>query len=70
MRSSGQGYGTADGIRQKFGLTERDEASGLDHTWWRKYDNSSGRLSSRSVASMMMGDPQSFNRYSYVRTIP
>ena len=46
MRSSGQGYGTADGIRQKFGLTERDEASGLDHTWWRKYDNSSGRWTS------------------------
>ena len=72
MRSSGQGYGTADGIRQKFGLTERDEASGLDHTWWRKYDNSSGRWTSPdpALASMMMGDPQSFNRYSTCRTIP
>jgi RHS repeat-associated protein len=72
MRTGGQGYGTADGIRSKFGLMERDDASGLDHTWWRKYDNMSGRWTSPdpTIASMVTNDPQSFNRYSYVQNDP
>ncbi len=39
LRSSSQGYGATDRNRQKYGLTERDDATGLDHTWWRKYEN-------------------------------
>jgi RHS repeat-associated protein len=72
MRVAGQGYGIADGLRQKFGLMERDAASGLDNTWWRKYDSSSGRWTSPdpATASMTATDPQSFNRYSYVQNDP
>ncbi len=72
MRTSGQGYGTADGIRQKFGMMERDDASGLDHTWWRKYDNFAGRWTSPdpALSSMLTSDPQSFNRYTYVQNDP
>ncbi len=32
LRSSSQGYGATDRNRQKYGLTERDDATGLDHT--------------------------------------
>jgi len=39
LRTTSQGYGATDTNRQKYGLTERDDATGLDHTWWRKYEN-------------------------------
>jgi RHS repeat-associated protein len=53
-------------------LTERDEATGLEHTWWRKYDSSSGRWTTPDPykGSMMIADPQSFNRYAYVGNDP
>jgi RHS repeat-associated protein len=53
-------------------MTERDEATGLDHTWWRKYESSAGRWTSPDPygGSMTIGDPQSFNRYSYVENDP
>ncbi len=66
LRSSSQGYGATDAIRQKYGLTERDDATGLDHTWWRKYENFSGRWTSPDPyrGSMYIANPQSFNRYN------
>ena len=72
MRSPSQGYGTTDRNRQKYGLTERDDATGLDHTWWRKYENFSGRWTSPDPyrGSMYIANPQSFNRYSYVQNDP
>src|ERR1700720_837694 len=72
MRTNGQGYGATDTNRQKYGLTERDDATGLDHTWFRKYDNRAGRMTSPDPynGSMSTGDPQSFNRYSYVSNDP
>jgi RHS repeat-associated protein len=67
-----QGYGGADGTRQQYAQTERDEGTGLDHTWWRKYEQRSGRWTSPDpyLGSMSTGDPQSFNRYAYVQNDP
>jgi RHS repeat-associated protein len=67
-----QGYASSDNLRQKYALTERDEASGLDHTWFRKNENRAGRWTSPDPynGSMNLGDPQSFNRYSYVENQP
>ncbi len=72
LRTGAQGYGATDAIRQKYGLTERDDATGLDHTWWRKYESFAGRLTSPDpyTGSMTTADPQSFNRYSYVQNDP
>jgi len=69
MRMSGQGYGVVDSNRGKYAMTERD-STGLDHTWWRKYENTSGRWTSPDPISGSVSDPQSFNRYSYTQTIP
>ena len=33
------GFAGNDSIRHRYGLTERDEATGLDDTWWRKHEN-------------------------------
>jgi RHS repeat-associated protein len=67
-----QGYSSSDSLRQKYALTERDEASGLDHTWFRKHENRAGRWTSPDPynGSMSIGNPQSFNRYSYVENDP
>lgn len=72
LRTTGQKYDASDSTRQRYALTERDEATGLDQTWWRKYDSSAGRWTSPDpyLGSMSVGDPQSFNRYSYVQNDP
>ena len=69
-RSLSQGYNASDTNRWKYGMTERDAASGLDHTWWRKYENLSGRWTSPDPLSGSIGDPQSFNHYTYVANDP
>ena len=43
MRTIGQQFGAMDQNRKRYALTEKDEATGLDHTWFRKYENASGR---------------------------
>jgi RHS repeat-associated protein len=72
MRTSGQGYGAADGARQKYAGMESDDGSGMATTLWRKYDSSSGRWTSPDpyTASMTIANPQTFNRYSYVGNDP
>ncbi len=72
LRTAAQGYGATDAIRQKYGLTERDDATGLDHTWWRKYENFAGRWTSPDPynGSASTANPQSFNRYAYVQNDP
>jgi len=67
-----QGYGITDSLRQKYALTERDEASGLDHTWFRKNESRAGRWTSPDPynGSIDIGNPQSLNRYSYVENQP
>ena len=70
LRSSSQGYSATDTNRQKYGMTERDATSGLDHTWWRKYESTSGRWTSPDPLSGSIADPQSFNHYSYTGNDP
>ncbi|MGB7208092.1 MAG: RHS repeat-associated core domain-containing protein [Pyrinomonadaceae bacterium] len=72
QRSIDQGYNVGKVTRQGYGLTERDDATGLDHTWFRKNENSAGRWTSPDPynGSMSLGDPQSFNRYGYVTNDP
>jgi RHS repeat-associated protein len=71
-RTTSQKYATTDKVRQRFALTERDEASGLDHTWFRKFDSFAGRWTSPDPygGSMSIGNPQSLNRYSYTQNDP
>jgi RHS repeat-associated protein len=68
LRTSQQGYGAGSAARQGYGLTEKDDASGQQHTWFRKLETQAGRFSSLDPysGSMSVSDPQSFNRYSYV----
>jgi len=72
IRSGGQGFGAGDKIRQRYGMTERDDATGLDHTWWRKYESFSGRWTSPDPyrGSMTVANPQSFNGYAYAQNDP
>ncbi|HKP37789.1 MAG TPA: RHS repeat-associated core domain-containing protein [Pyrinomonadaceae bacterium] len=70
LRSTGQGYTATDTNRWKYGLTESDETTGLGHTWWRKYENLSARWTSPDPLGGSIGDPQSFNRYSYTQNDP
>jgi len=66
------GFMNADSIRHRYALTENDTATGLNDTWWRKLENRSGRWTSPDPynGSMSLGDPQSFNRNSYVQNDP
>ncbi len=72
LRTVAQGFASNLIPRQKYGLTERDEATGLDHTWFRKHEPRAGRWTSPDPygGSMSISDPQSFNRYSYVTGQP
>jgi RHS repeat-associated protein len=72
LRTGSQGYGVGDTNRQKYALTERDDFSGLDHTWWRKYESTAGRWTTPDPynGSFSMSNPQSINRYSYVGNDP
>jgi RHS repeat-associated protein len=57
-------------VRQRFAMTERDEATGLDHTWFRKYDSFAGRWTTPDPLGGSIADPQSFNRYTYAANDP
>lgn len=46
QRTTAQGFGATNNLSQKYGLTERDKATGLDHTTWRKNENRAGRWTS------------------------
>jgi RHS repeat-associated protein len=70
LRTTTQTYGATDAIRGKYGLTERDDATGLDHTWFRKYESFSGRWTSPDPLKGTISDPQSFNGYSYTQSDP
>ncbi len=72
MRTSGQGYGGTEAARQKYAGMEKDEATGMAHTLWRKFDSLSARWTSPDpyAGSMTLAEPQSFNRYTYVNNDP
>jgi RHS repeat-associated protein len=69
-RSGGQGYGASDTNRWKYGMLQRDAATGLDHTWFRKYESSSGRWTGPDPFGGNLGNPQSLNGYSYAGNDP
>jgi RHS repeat-associated protein len=70
FRSGGQGYGAGDTNRWKYGMLQRDAATGLDHTWWRKYESAAGRWTTPDPLGGSIGDPQSFNHYTYTGNDP
>jgi len=67
---SGQGYAASDTNRWKYGMLQRDAATGLDHTWWRKFESFSGRWTSPDQLNGSIGNPQSFNHYPYAANDP
>jgi RHS repeat-associated protein len=70
LRTTTQKYAMTDKVRQRFALTERDEASGLDHTWFRKYDSFAGRFTSPDLMAKRAGNPQDLNAYHYTQNDP
>jgi RHS repeat-associated protein len=70
LRSSSQSYSATDTNRWKYGMTERDSTTGLDHTWWRKYESFSGRWTSPDPLGGSISNPQTFNHYSYTQSDP
>lgn len=69
-RTLAQSYNASDNNRWKYGMTERDATSGLDHTWFRKYESLSGRWTSSDPINGAASDPQSFNHFSYAANDP
>ncbi|HEV2863860.1 MAG TPA: RHS repeat-associated core domain-containing protein [Pyrinomonadaceae bacterium] len=59
-------------VRPIYAGMEKDVGTGLDHTLFRKYESAFGRWTSPDplAGSMSVADPQSFNRYAYVRNDP
>ncbi|HKO42308.1 MAG TPA: RHS repeat-associated core domain-containing protein [Pyrinomonadaceae bacterium] len=72
MRSTGQGYSQPHAVRTKYAGMEADEATGMTHTLWRKYDNLSARWTAPDpyTGSMSLDAPQTLNRYTYVANDP
>lgn len=70
LRTTSQKYSVTDKARQRFAQTERDEATGLDQTVFRKYDSFAGRWTTPDPLAGDIADPQSFNRYSYAGNDP
>lgn len=72
MRMTGQNYSQPDSVRQKYAGMENDDATGMSHTLWRKFDPLSARwtVPDSYGGSMEIDDPQSFNRYAYVYNDP
>jgi RHS repeat-associated protein len=71
-RTVGMGYSAADSTNQKFTQKERDNESGLDYFLARYYSSAQGRFTSPDDIrnDSHVGDPQSWNRYAYVRNNP
>jgi RHS repeat-associated protein len=72
-RSTTNGYGGGDGVRQRFTQKERDIETGLDYFGARYYGPTTGRFSSVdpiTVSSQRLIDPQQLNLYSYARNNP
>src|SRR2546429_1004744 len=66
LRTSAQGYNVPDSNRQKYAMLERD-STGLDHTWWRKYESSAARGTALIRYPATLEIPLNFNEYSYTR---
>jgi RHS repeat-associated protein len=71
-RTTAQGYGVYDGIRQQFTGKERDTETGLDYFGARYYSSTQGRFTSVDPenAGADPSNPQSWNGYSYALNNP
>ena len=71
-RATVPGYSADLGIREKFTGKERDAETGLDYFGARYLSSAQGRFMSPDplLNSGRPSDPQSWNRYSYVRNNP
>ena len=71
-RKTLQKYGQTDSVRQKFTGYERDNESELDFAQARMYNPAHGRFTAVDplLASGMPGNPQTWNRYTYVLNNP
>ncbi|MGI8732810.1 MAG: RHS repeat-associated core domain-containing protein, partial [Pyrinomonadaceae bacterium] len=71
-RTTGMGFSAADGLRQKFTSKEQDIETGLDYFEARYYASSQGRFTSPDdfFKDSQPEDPQSWNKYAYVRNNP
>jgi RHS repeat-associated protein len=72
MRTAAQAYSAADNVRQRYADTRLDDATGLDHTLWRKLETRNGRWTTPDPLgkSLDAPNPQSFNRYAYAANDP
>ena len=63
---------STDTNRFRFATLERDAESGLDHAMFRQYSSTQGRWMSPDPynGSYDFSNPQSFNRYAYVKNNP
>ncbi|MEQ1923680.1 MAG: RHS repeat-associated core domain-containing protein [Pyrinomonadaceae bacterium] len=69
----GQGYSSStDKIRQRFTGYQKDTETSLDFAEARMYENRLGKFTAVDplLASGQSADPQTFNRYAYVRNQP
>jgi len=66
----GESWYNASGDKLMFTSYERDAESGNDYAQARSYVNRLGRFSSLDPLPGNISDPQSLNRYSYVRNLP
>jgi RHS repeat-associated protein len=71
-RTTAQGYGVYDGLRQQFTGYERDNETGLDFAQARYYSSAQGRFTSIDPENAGANpiDPQSWNGYAYARNNP
>jgi len=58
MRTGSQGYNVPDANPQKYAMLERD-STGLDHTWWRKYESTAGRYTDDGSESALASSNRS-----------
>ena len=71
-RTTAQGYVSLDNVRQRFTGKERDDETGLDYSGARHYSSTQGRFTGADdiFKDSQVGDPQSWNKYVYVRNNP
>jgi RHS repeat-associated protein len=69
-RTAAQGYSQADGVREHFTGYERDNETGLDYAHARYYANTQGRFTGVDPVSGSVGNPQTWNGYTYTLNNP
>ena len=71
-RTAALGYTGGDNVRQQFTQKERDVETGLDYFGARYFASVQGRFTSTDplMASAYVGNPQTWNRYTYALNNP